>query len=203
MRKLLLSIAALFSAAIVLSAVERDDDRFIKGYSGGMLVHTGYLSGCDNPYLFNPQGPTFGIGGLVKLRVTEHFRFGAEGYFSNMGLSRGVEDGSFNKFFWTGALCDWYWKTGKFYPYAGVMVGGGMETAFYMFDGRKDDWVREEHVVFNKTPFFAVDPFVGVEYAAGKALHLTLKLDWLVAVNSSGVNRPSGPRLYFGFIFAH
>lgn len=197
-------MAAMLCAAIALSAVERnDDDKFIKGYSGGMLVHTGYLGGCDNPYSFNPRGTTFGIGGLVKLRVTEHFRFGAEGYFSNMGLSHGVEEGSFNKLFWTGALCDWYWKTGKLYPYAGVMVGGGMETSFYMFGGSKDDWDREDLAVFKKTPFFAVDPFVGVEYALGKTLHLTLKLDWLVAVNSSGINRPSGPRMYLGFIFAH
>ena len=120
-----------------------------------------------------------------------------------MGLSHGVEEGSFNKLFWTGALCDWYWKTGKLYPYVGVMVGGGMETSFYMFGGSKDDWDREDLAVFKKTPFFAVDPFVGVEYALSKTLHLTLKLDWLVAVNSSGINRPSGPRMYLGFIFAN
>ena len=34
-------------------------------------------------------------------------------------------------------------------------------------------------------------------------LNLTLKADWLLAINSDGLNRPMGPRIYFGFIFAH
>ena len=33
---------------------------------------------------------------------------------------------------------------------------------------------------------------------AAWALRLTLK-----AINSDGLNRPMGPRVYFGFIFAH
>ena len=51
--------------------------------------------------------------------------------------------------------------------------------------------------------FFAVDPYIGVEYKVSKALRLTLKADWLIAVNSDGLNKPTGPRIYFGFIFAH
>ena len=27
--------------------------------------------------------------------------------------------------------------------------------------------------------------------------------DWLMAIRSTGLNRPHGPRFYFGFIFAH
>jgi hypothetical protein len=52
-------------------------------------------------------------------------------------------------------------------------------------------------------PFLAVDPFVGLEYAAGEALNLTIKADWLLGFNSDGLNRPMGPRVYFGFIFTH
>ena len=29
------------------------------------------------------------------------------------------------------------------------------------------------------------------------------KVDWLMAIRSTGLNRPLGPRVYFGFIFAH
>ena len=105
--------------------------------------------------------------------------------------------------FWTGALADWFWKIGKFYPYVGVTVGGGMETAYYMFEGDKYDWEFESKAVFHKQPFFAVDPYIGVEYKVGEALRLTLKTDWLCAINSTGLNRPLGPRVYFGFIFAH
>ena len=167
------------------------------------MAHTGYLSGCDNPYNYKASGITFGIGGVAKLHLTKHFRAGFEGYFSSMGLSKDIEDGSFNKVFWTGALADWFWKAGKFYPYAGITVGGGMETAFYIFDGNKHDWLPETNAVYNKKPFFAADPFVGVEYAVGEALHLTLKADWLLAINNDGLNRPMGPRIYFGFIFTH
>ena len=186
------------------------DDRFIKGFSGGMMAHTGYLSGGDIPAgelagigNFNPNGATFGIGGVAKLHLTQHFRAGFEGYFSTMGLKKHLEAGSHNKVFWAGALCDWFWKAGKFYPYIGATVGGGMETAFYMFEGDKHDWKPEALTVFHKQPFFAVDPFIGVEYAAGEALRLTLKADWLIAVHKDGLNRPMGPRIYFGFIFAH
>lgn len=198
MKKGISTIILLFLVCIISAGAQ--EKKGIKAYSGGMLVHTGYLKGGDNPYGYNPSGATFGIGGLVKLQMTDHFRIGAEGYFSNMGL---MKNGSFNKLFWSGALCDWVWEKGRFYPFVGVMAGGGMETSFYMFDGDKYDWAPENNAVFHKQPFFALDPFIGVEYAAGKALRLTLKADWLNAINSEGLNQPSGPRLYFGFIFAH
>ena len=196
--KRIIAIISLGIAAIL--ACHAQENKVIKGYSGGMLVHTGYQYGGDNPYGYNPSGATFGIGGLVKLQFGKHFRLGAEGYFSNMGL---MKNGSFNKLFWSGALCDWVWECGRFNPYAGLMLGGGMETAYYMFEGDKHDWLPEPDAVFHKQPFFAADPFVGVEYAVGKALRLTLKADWLLAINSEGLNRPMGPRIYFGFIFAH
>lgn len=199
------SVAAAASAASAASAAasEHHETKAIKGFSGGMMVHTGYLSGGDNPFGYDAAGATFGIGGVAKLHLSKHFRAGFEGYFSNMGLHKGVSSGSFNKLFWTGALADCFWKVGKFYPYVGATVGGGMETAFYMFEGDKHDWLPEATAVYNKKPFFAVDPFVGVEYAVGEALRLTLKADWLLAINKDGLNRPMGPRIYFGFIFAH
>lgn len=199
------SVTASAAAASETSAAasEHHETKAIKGFSGGMMVHTGYLSGGDNPFGYDAAGATFGIGGVAKLHLSKHFRAGFEGYFSNMGLHKGVSSGSFNKLFWTGALADCFWKVGKFYPYVGATVGGGMETAFYMFEGDKHDWLPEAAAVYNKKPFFAVDPFVGVEYAVGEALRLTLKADWLLAINKDGLNRPMGPRIYFGFIFAH
>ena len=202
-KHLILVITSVLCLSTFTSAAENGGDKVIKGFSGGMMVHTGYLSGSDNPYRYNPTGAIFGIGGVAKVHLTDHFRAGFEGYFSSMGLSKDIESGSFNKLFWTGALADWYWKAGKFYPYIGATVGGGMETAFYMFEGDKHDWLPETNAVYNKKPFFAIDPFIGVEYAVGDALRLTLKADWLIAINKDGLNRPMGPRIYFGFIFAH
>ena len=179
-------------------------EKIYQGFSGGMMVHSGYLSGGDNPFDINPSGPTFGIGGAARVHLWKHLRVGFEGYFSTMGIDEEpLSSGSFNKLFWTGALADFYWQIGKFYPYIGATVGGGMETAFYMFEGDKRDWEKPQESVLHKQPFMAIDPYVGVEYAIGEALRLTLKADWLLAINSDGLNRPMGPRIYFGFIFAH
>ena len=166
------------------------------------MVHTGFVTGSDYPGLpsIDINSPTFGIGGVAKLHLGRHLRAGFEGYFSNAPIRDVVESGSYNKLFWTGAVVDWIWRNEKISPYAGLTVGGGVETAHYILEGDKADWAPDM-VVYRKQPFFALDPFVGVEYAVGKALHLTLKADWLLAINSEGLNRPHGPRLYFGVVF--
>ena len=186
-----------------VAAMSAQEQEVIKGFSGGMMVHSGYQYGCDNPFGLNISSPTFGIGGCAKLHFSEHFRAGFEGYFSTAPIKRGVVSGSHNKLFWTGLLADWFFQRGKFIPYVGATLGGGMETSFFMFEGDKHDWVEEGRTVLHKQPFFAIDPYVGVEYAVGKALRLTLKADWLFALNADGLNEPMGPRVYFGFIFAH
>lgn len=193
---IILSLVCLIGSA-------QEKDKVIKGFSGGMMVHTGYQHGGDNPYNYVPKGATFGIGGVARLHLTDHIRAGFEGYFSTMGLKKDVASGSHNKLFWTGALADWYWKCGRLYPYIGATVGGGMETSYYMFEGDKHDWLPEASSVFHKQPFFAIDPFVGCDIAVGEALRLTVKADWLLAINNQGLNKPFGPRIYFGFIFAH
>ena len=197
----LLTIALLsLCSTTMLHAQEK---KFIKGFSGGMMVHSGYQYGGDNPFGLDISSPTFGIGGCAKLNFTDHFRAGFEGYFSTAPIKKGAVSGSHNKLFWTGLLADWFWQCGKFTPYIGTTLGGGMETSFFMFDGDKHDWKPEGMTVLHKQPFLAIDPYVGVEYAVGKALRLTLKADWMLAINSDGLNKPMGPRVYFGFIFAH
>ena len=195
-----LVIGILLSVSGVVVAQE---SKVIKGFSGGMMVHSGYQYGGDNPFGLDISSPTFGIGGCAKLNFTDHFRAGFEGYFSTAPIKKGAVSGSHNKLFWTGLLADWFWQCGKFTPYIGTTLGGGMETSFFMFDGDKHDWTPEGKTVLHKQPFLAIDPYMGVEYAVGKALRLTLKADWMLAINSDGLNKPMGPRVYFGFIFAH
>ena len=199
-RTLIISILFTLGAATTLYAQE---SKVIKGFSGGMMVHSGYQYGSDNPFGLEISSPTFGIGGCAKLHLSNHFRTGFEGYFSTAPIRKGVESGSHNKLFWTGILADCFWQHGKLYPYIGTTLGGGMETAFLMFEGDKHDWELEPKTVLHKQPFFAIDPYIGVEYAVGKALRLPLKADCLTAINSDGINKHMGPRVYFGFIFAH
>ena len=198
-RTLLLGFLLFFSGA----ALHAQNNKVINGFSGGMMVHSGYQYGCDNPFGLDISAPTFGIGGCAKLHLSDHFRTGFEGYFSTAPIRQGVESGSHNKLFWTGVLADLFWQRGKFVPYIGTTLGGGMETAFLMFEGDKHDWTPEGMTVLHKQPFFAIAPYVGIEYAVGAALRLTLKADWMLALNSDGLNKPMGPRIYFGLIFAH
>lgn len=202
MNRLKLIISTLL-LTITAATGTAEDKKAIKGFSGGMMVHTGYQFGGDNPFGLSFSNATFGMGGCAKLHFTDHFRTGFEGYFSSAPIRKRVESGSHNKLFWAGALADWFWHFGKFIPYVGATVGGGMETAMYIFEGDRHDWIPEGNAVLHKQPFFAFDPYVGVEYKVGRALRLTLKTDWLIAINSDGLNRPLGPRVYFGVVFAH
>jgi hypothetical protein len=200
LQRLVLGIILLASFVVSSSAEEK---KVIKGFSGGMMLHTGYQFGGDSPYNLNISSPTFGIGGCAKIHFTKHFRAGFEGFFSTAPIRKNLQSGSHNKLFWTGVLADWFWQKGKFTPYIGATLGGGMETSYYLFEGDKHDWELPQKSVLHKQPIFVIDPYLGVEYAVGEALRLTLKADWLLAVNSDGLNRPMGPRVYFGFIFAH
>ena len=71
-----LAFAAILIAAVTLGASDAaaGDGKIYKGFSGGMMVHTGYLSGCDNSLDYNASGMTFGIGGVAKVHLFDHFR---------------------------------------------------------------------------------------------------------------------------------
>ena len=71
----------------------------IKGFSGGMMIHSGYQTGCDNPYGYNMQGATFGIGGVARLHLTDHFRTGFEGYVSTLGLRNNIARAATTRYF--------------------------------------------------------------------------------------------------------
>ena len=64
----------------VITISNAQEKKAIKGFSGGMMVHSGYQFGGDNPYNLDISSPTFGIGGCAKLHLTKHFRTGFEGY---------------------------------------------------------------------------------------------------------------------------
>ena len=75
-KKLIISVFLIVGTISMASAQEK---KVIKGFSGGMMVHSGYQFGCDNPYGLDISSPTFGIGGCAKLHFSEHFRAGFEG----------------------------------------------------------------------------------------------------------------------------
>ena len=70
-------------------------------------------------------------------------------------------------------------------------------------EGNQEDWIEETHSVFHKNSFFYVTPYVGFDYCMTKRIHLTFRLDWMLAFHQNELVMPTGPRLYFGFMFTH
>jgi len=73
----------------------------------------------------------------------------------------------------------------------------------YVLDGNQDDWIPEASAVYNKQSFFYVSPYVGTDFCLTPRVHLTFKVDWMVAVHDGAPLKPTGPRGYFGFMFCH
>ncbi|MBO6082223.1 MAG: hypothetical protein J6P46_04280 [Bacteroidales bacterium] len=195
MRKGLLTILCLFA---VLSA-SAQEKKLLRGFDGGMMVHTGFLSGNLDAIGYQAKGAPLGIGGVIHLHLGDHFRVGGEGYISTLS-QRG--NGSYLKYGWGGLLADYYTVVGRFQPYAGLTLGGGALTTLLMFEEPASAWAPVDGTRYHRQGFMAIDPFVGCDFIVSKAMHLTLKLDYLCALSASKL-LPHGPRLYIGFLFYH
>lgn len=180
-------------------SLKAQEAKLFNGFDGGMMLHTGYLYG-NFPQLGYPvSGAPFGIGGVIRIHLGNHWRVGGEGYVSTLN-QRG--NGSYVKYGWGGLLGDFYWTFGRFMPYAGLTLGGGANTNLLIMSKKTDDWKPLENSYYNRQGFFALDPYIGCDYIVSEKFHLTLKADWLNCFSRSG-KIPSGPRLYIGFIFYH
>lgn len=179
-----------------LSAQEK---KLLRGFDGGMMIHTGFLSGNLDAIGYNAKGLPAGIGGVIRLHLGEHFRVGGEGYLSTLS-QRG--NGSYLKYGWGGLLADFYTVLGRFQPYAGLTLGGGAMTTLLMMEEPQEAWDPIDGTYFHKQGFMAIDPFVGCDFIVSGPMHLTLKVDYLCAL-SGGKMLPHGPRVYIGFLFYH
>ena len=194
--KKILSILACLSIVIVVSAQEK---KLLRGFDGGMMIHTGYLQGNLEPIGYDVKGMPIGIGGAIRLHLGKHFRIGGEGYISTLSQR---SNGSYLKYGWGGLLADFYTVLGRFQPYAGLTLGGGAMTTLLMMENPSSAWASIDGTYFHRQGFMAIDPFIGCDIIVSKPMHLTLKLDYLCALSESKL-LPHGPRLYFGFLFYH
>ena len=69
-------------------------------------------------------------------------------------------------------------------PYAGLTIGGGVNTNLLMKGDPVPDWEPVDNAYFNKRAFLAIDPFIGCDYIVSDYFHLTLKADWLTIINN-------------------
>lgn len=189
-------ITILAFALIILSM--RCEAQTRQLFDGGMMVHTGYMHGTFDEIAYEAKGMNFGLGGVLRFHISNHFRIGGEGYVSTL---KQLKNGSYIRTGCGGLLADAYWKFGRWIPYLGVTVGGGKASTVLMFDGSPDDWEAEPEVFLHSDPFFFITPNVGVEFAITDAVHLTLRVDRLFPVSKTEM--PSGVRFYLGFVFAH
>ena len=153
-------------------------NKIYQGFSGGMMLHAGYL------------------------------RTGFEGFVSTMpsGMTdcRDVlKNGSYVRVGCGGVLADCCWRLEKAWPYIGGVIGGGSMKGLYILEGDQFSWERDANSTFHKQSFFYVTPYVGCDYCLTRKVHITFRLDWMLAFHKRELCLPTGPRLYFGFMMCH
>lgn len=207
-------VLACLLAAQTLYA-DDSQSKVYQGFSGGMMGHAGYLFGenadapkADNGLICSPQGGTFGLGGALRVHLWKHLRVGGEGFVSTMNsgttnMKHVLQKGSYIRTGWGGVLMDACWRKEKVWPYIGGSVGGGAMRSLYVLDGSQDDWIAENKAYLHKQSFFYVNPYVGMDWCMTQKVHMTFRVDWMVALHAGEVVLPTGPRLLVGFMFCH
>ena len=198
------------------------------GFTGGMMIHGGYLFTDDPRKLFSNSGLgdeayvnslpkhgfTFGLGGALRMHLKDKIHLGAEGFVSTLPL---MGTGSSIRTGWGGVLCDVYTNWGKVRPMIGITLGGGSMRRLYV-PGQTDkvNYAVSDSIYYNasytQTPFFFMDPYVGLEVALKAHTALLIRVDYMLPfgkqsskltdnVKWSNFMSPTGPRLYVGFMF--
>lgn len=204
------------------------------GFSGGMMLHGGYLFASDPTKVFSnnglgsidyvkglpKDGVCYGFGGSLRAHLLSFIHVGAEGFVSTMPL---MKTGSNVRTGWGGAFCDVYGNWKKVRPMVGLTIGGGAMKRLYVPENdpttvpTATDTITT--TVYNssyvQTPFFFLDPYVGVEITLTRHMALLIRIDYMLPfnINSQGLSEagkivkwdnfvtPSGPRLYVGVMF--
>ena len=192
-------VTIILACLLFTLAATAQENKLIRGFDGGMMLHTGFLKGTLDPIGYDAKGAPMGIGGAIRLHLGEHFRVGGEGYISTLNQR---SNGSYLKYGWGGLLADVYTVLGRLQPYTGLTVGGGAMTTLLMMENPASDWAPIDGTRYHKQGFMAIDPFVGCDFIVSGPMHLTLKVDYLCALSESKL-LPHGPRIYFGFLFYH
>ena len=207
-------VLACLLAAQTLYA-DDSQSKVYQGFSGGMMGHAGYLFGenadapkTDNGLICSPQGGTFGLGGALRVHLWKHLRVGGEGFVSTMNsgttnMKHVLQKGSYIRTGFGGVLMDACWRKEKVWPYIGGSVGGGAMRSLYVLDGNQDDWIAENKAYLHKQSFFYVNPYVGMDWCMTQKVHMTFRMDWLLALSKGDLVMPTGPRLLVGFMFCH
>jgi hypothetical protein len=189
----------------VVAAGDGDSKPFAyNGFSGGMMLHAGWVQRGDMAVGLAPvqrlRGVPMGIGGAFKVRLGDHLRVGTEGYTSSLGYG---EWGSSRSIGWGGLLVDYTFRVGDFTPYLGATIGGGLVENLTLTSEPEMDTLPEYNISYRNYGVGVIVPFVGVEYGLTERMSLTLKADYMFSLSATEFDFPSGVRCYVGFMFNH
>ena len=218
------------------TSTERETSRkssspVFSGISGGMMLHIGYMFSDDPRKIFSnaglgsadyvrglpKDGVGLGLGGTLRVHLLNHIHLGAEG-----GMTIIPFHGNGNiRVGYGGAVCDFYTTWGKVRPLIGLSVGGGAmkrlylppDPVTYVPQGTTDSTIYNASYV--KTPFFYMDPYIGLEVGLNSHMALLFRIDYMLPfgrtksgltdlagdVKWSNFMMPSGPRFYIGIMF--
>ena len=201
------------------------------GFTGGMMIHGGYLFSDDPAKVFSNTGLgsadyvkglpkagfCYGLGGSLRAHLINHIHLGAEGFVSTMPIMR---TGSNIRTGWGGVLCDAYMNIGKFRPLIGLTIGGGSMKRLFVPDQDKNVYYyttpdnTHYNASYTNTPFFFIDPYIGFEVDLNSHMALLIRIDYmlpfgttsseLTSDNADALKKfmtPTGPRLYVGIMF--
>ena len=157
-----------------LASDKADSSGFrFRGYTGGMMLHSGYIQSCPfqlysyssaTPVTIQIKGGATGIGGHVKFAFgtpTDMIRIGAEGHSSNVSYRPSP---SYSHTGWGGVLIDYLHRSkGRVHPFAGLLIGGGGVKNHIITEGSTEDFLTERQAAMHKYAFMAVAPFAGIE----------------------------------------
>lgn len=210
--------------------------RIFTGFSGGMMIHGGYLFADSPEKLFSNTGLgsaeyvkglprdgfSYGLGGSLRIHLINHIHVGAEGFVSTMPIMR---TGSNIRTGWGGAFLDGYLTVKNVRPFIGLTLGGGSMNRLYVPNQLDDVYFKiadstHYNASYTTTPFFFLDPYIGLEVDLNSHMALIIRVDYLLPFGKtesklviedaiagketkpwSAFMGPSGPRLYVGIMF--
>ncbi len=180
-----------------------------KGFSGGMMPHSGFFFGGKTA-VYDTQGALLaveemkgiplGLGGAIRFHFGDYFRIGTEGYGTTLRYGNYNSNVSIG---WGGLLADYHREFGKFKPFGGATLGGGAVKNLTLLQDNPQDYTTEQAVSYRDYPFMALCPFAGIEYSLSEKMHLIFKIDYLMNISNPQDDFVRGPRVYLGFMFYH
>ncbi len=199
-------ITVLFS---VFSLHASNDFKF-RGYSGGMMLHGGYVQSSAFTVHSGPVSQDFqikgfanGLGGTAKFNFgTEHhqLRIGMEGFGTKVAYK---PKPSYSRIGWGGMTLDYIFQSnGRVHPFVGCTIGGGGVKNHLLSEGSASDFEAETVGIMHKYAFMTITPYIGMEISITQRVRAVVKADYLNDISGHSPDFPKGVRFYVGILFS-